>query len=90
MSRARMFMDCHRACAEADSHTLTPGCVGHVSRLVVPVPDDRLPDQLDVQVSMAMNIIRREANDARHRLGLEPRNYDHVTADTVWSEGRDQ
>lgn len=36
------------------------------------------PDQLDVQVSVARNFIRRDANDARHRLGLEPRNYDHA------------
>jgi hypothetical protein len=47
-------------------------------RWVIPYPDDRMPDQLDVQVAMATNLIRRDANDARHRLGLEPRNYDHV------------
>jgi hypothetical protein len=55
--------------------------------------DDGRPDQLDVQVSMAMNHVRRDANDARHRLGLDPVNYEHVTADMVhWFDlqaGRD-
>ena len=45
-------------------------------RWVIPYPVDRMPDQLDVQIAMATNLIRRQTNEARHRLGLEPRNYD--------------
>ncbi len=36
---------------------------------------DRTPDQLDVMVHCAVAQIRREANDARRRLGLEPIDY---------------
>lgn len=71
-----MFMDCHSTCAERDEHTMGPGCIGHVVRYVV---NDGRPDQLDVQVAMATSFIRRDTNEARHRLGLPPKDYGQVT-----------
>jgi hypothetical protein len=45
--------------------------------------DDGRPDQLDVQIAMAVNAIRRAASEARHRLGQEPVDYEYMTADMV-------
>jgi hypothetical protein len=47
------------------------------------VTDDGRPDQLDVQVAMATSFIRRDVNEARHRLGLPPRDYGQVTVPYV-------
>lgn len=48
-----------------------------------------MPDQLDVQIAFAINKIRRDANDARHRLGLPLYEYPTETADTVQQERQD-
>lgn len=44
---------------------------------------ERRPDQLDVQIALAINQIRRSANEARKRLGMDPVEYLPVTAETV-------
>lgn len=81
MSRARMFMDCDPACREADAHTMMPGCVGYTVKYVMV---DGRPDQLDVQVSMAINSIRRQANVSRvNVLHLPQRKYKTITPDMV-------
>lgn len=41
------------------------------------------PDQLDQEVALATNQIRRDANDARRRLGIRPVDYPVETAGTV-------
>jgi len=44
------------------------------------------PDQLDQQVALAINAIRREANEARRRLGIAPVEYPHCTAETIHAD----
>ena len=46
------------------------------------------PDQLDQQVALAINQIRRNTRDARHRLGLDDVLYETATAETVVRRSR--
>lgn len=41
------------------------------------------PDQLDQAVAMAINTIRRQANEARKRLDMPPVDYPTETAGTI-------
>ena len=46
------------------------------------------PDQLDQWVAINVNRIRRNANEARRRLGLRPVEYPVETAETVYAADR--